>query len=255
MKPIKQAVCWGCFYRDTMKPEEYVKVVKDTGFQAIDFAPEEHYPLIKDAGLEISLAIGHGTLRDGMNKRENHDRIEEELLKSLETAEKFGIRNLCCFSGDRHFAIDDLVGTEICAEIMARVAPVAEAKGVNLTMELLSSRDSHPGYMCDRTGWGVHMCKMSRSPRVKLLYDIFHMQSMEGDHIRTIRANISWISHFHTAGHPGRRDLDDQQEIYYPAIARAVAELDFDGFVAHEYSPKGDPIGSMKAAYRTWLVE
>jgi len=172
MGQIRQAVCWGCFYRDNMKPEEYVQEVKATGYVAIDFAPEQHYQMIRDAGLELSLAAGHQSLRDGMNKPENHGRIEDELLQSLETAQCFGIHNLCCFSGDRYFAIDDLRGTEICAEIMAKVAPVAEAQGVNLTMELLNSRVSHPGYMCDRTAWGVHMCKMVNSPRVKLLYDI-----------------------------------------------------------------------------------
>ena len=137
---------------------------------------------------------------------------------------------------------------------MSRIAPYAEEKGVTLTMELLNSRVSHPGYQCDHTEWGVHMCKLVGSPRVKLLYDIFHMQIMEGDLIRTIQNNIQYIAHFHTAGNPGRNDLDDQQEIYYPAIARAVAALDYDGFVTHEFGPKGDNVAAVEQAFAAWTV-
>jgi hydroxypyruvate isomerase len=255
MKPIKQAICWGVICQGSVTPEQAVQEAKAIGFQAFDFAPEEHWAMIREAGLELSLIGGHQSLRDGMNKRENHDRIYRELKANIEKAAQWGIHNLCCFSGDRYFGVSDLVGAELCAEVMAKAAPVAQTHGVTLVMELLNSRVDHLGYMCDRTEWAVHMCKLVNSPRVKLLYDIYHMQIMEGDLIRTIRDNLQWFAHFHTAGNPGRRDMDETQEIYYPAVARAVAELEYGGFVAHEFGPKGDPIAAAKAAYAAWLVQ
>ncbi len=254
MKPIKQGIVWGILCQRDITPDKAVKLAKEIGLQAFDFAPEEEWGRIKDAGLELSLVIGHQSLTDGMNKRENHSRIIDELSANIEKAAQWGIHNLCCFSGNRYFGISDLVGTEICAECMSQVAPLAEEKGVTLVMELLNSRVSHPGYQCDHTEWGVHMCKLVNSPRVRLLYDIFHMQIMEGDLIRTIQDNIQWIAHFHTAGNPGRQNLDDQQEIYYPAIARAVAELDYEGFVVHEFSPKGDNVEAIRQAVAAWTV-
>jgi len=254
VKPIKQGIVWGILCQQDVTPEKAVVLAKEIGIQAFDFAPEEEWPRIKDAGLELSLIIGHNSLRDGMNKPENHDRIVDELSVNLETAAKFGIHNLCCFSGDRYFNLSEIAGAEHCAECMKRVAPLAEAKGVNLTMELLNSRVDHPGYQCDRTEWAVHMCKLVNSPRVKLLYDIYHMQIMEGDLIRTIQDNIATITHFHTAGYPGRRDLDDQQEIYYPAIARAIQALDYEGFVTHEFGPKGDNVAAIRQAVAAWDV-
>ena len=127
----------------------------------------------------------------------------------------------------------------------------AEKAGVNLNVELLNSKVDHAGYQCDRTSWGVAMCRKAASPRVKLLYDIYHMQIMEGDVIRTIRENIQWIGHFHTAGNPERRDLDDSQELNYRGICRAIAGTGFDGFVAHEFTPRGDPIEALREAFQT----
>ncbi|MEI6502569.1 MAG: TIM barrel protein [Armatimonadota bacterium] len=254
MKPIKQGICWGIICRGDITPERAIVEAKRIGIQAFDFAPAEEWQRIKDAGLELSLVVGHASLRDGLNKRENHDRIFDELMANIDNAAKFGIHNLCCLSGDRYFNLSELAGVEICAEILARVAPFAEEKGVMLTTELLNSRVDHPGYQCDSTEWGVHLCKLVDSPNVKLLYDIYHMQIMEGDLIRTIRNNIGYIAHFHTAGNPGRNDLDDQQEIYYPAIARAIAALDYDGFVTHEFGPKGDNLAAIQQAYEAWNV-
>jgi hydroxypyruvate isomerase len=254
MKPIKQSACWGCFCRGGVTPEQLIAAAKRIGCASIEMGPHDQFQAIRDAGLEIAIFGAHKSLTDGLNKRENHARIEDEILASLELAEKFQVPSVLCLSGNRYPGVDDLVGAEICAEILAKVAPAAEAKGITMCMELLNSRVNHPLYMCDSTEWGVHVCKMVNSPRVKLLYDIYHMQIMEGDLIRTIRDNIQWIGHFHTAGNPGRNDMDENQEIYYPAIARTVAELDYDGFVGHEFGPKGEPLAALQAAYDTWNV-
>ncbi|MFQ6097700.1 MAG: hydroxypyruvate isomerase family protein [Armatimonadota bacterium] len=163
------------------------------------------------------------------------------------------IPSLICFSGNRE-GLDDLQGLRNCAACLKRVAGYAEDKGVTLCTELLNSKVNHPDYQCDHTAWGVVLCELVGSPNVKLLYDIYHMQIMEGDIIRTIQNNIEHIGHFHTAGNPGRHDMDDEQELYYPAIARAIANLDYDGFVGHEFSPKGDKMQAMKAAYEVWNV-
>jgi len=135
------------------------------------------------------------------------------------------------------------------------VTKAAEQKGVNLCVELLNSKVDHPGYQCDTSAYGVELCKRVGSPRVKLLFDIYHMQIMEGDLIRNIRDYHDDIGHFHTAGNPGRRDMDETQEIYYPAVMRAIAETGYDLYVGHEFNPKGDPIEALKAAYRTCNVE
>ncbi|MFB3040937.1 MAG: TIM barrel protein, partial [Candidatus Poribacteria bacterium] len=145
--------------------------------------------------------------------------------------------------------VSDEEGIDITAEGLSRVAKAAEEKGINLCVELLNSKVDHAGYQCDLTTWGVEVCKRVDSPRVKLLYDIYHMQIMEGDLIRTVKENINYIGHFHTAGNPGRNDLDDEQEIYYPAVIQAIAETDYDLYVGHEFIPKGDPIDGLRAAF------
>jgi hydroxypyruvate isomerase len=147
-----------------------------------------------------------------------------------------------------------LDGAENTAECLAGAAPAAEAAGITICMELLNSKVNHPDYQCDTTPWGVHVCKMVDSPAVKLLYDIYHMQIMEGDLIRTINDNIEYIGHFHTAGNPGRNDMDEENEIYYPPIMRAIAKTDFAGYVGHEFIPKGDPVEAARQAYELCKV-
>jgi hydroxypyruvate isomerase len=254
MKPIKQSGCWGCFCRDDLTPEKLIAEAKRIGYASLEMGPQEYFGAIKDAGLDIAILVGHASLGDGMNKRENSARIEDEMLAAMETALKYEIPSLLCLSGNRYDRVSDIEGAEICAEILGKLAKPAEEKGINICMELLNSRVDHPFYMCDSTEWGVLVCKLVNSPRVKLLYDIYHMQIMEGDLIRTIRDNIQWIGHFHTAGNPGRRDMDDTQEIYYPAVARAIAEADYDGYVGHEFLPKAASAPAMQAAYDTWNV-
>jgi hydroxypyruvate isomerase len=253
MNRIKQSVCWWCFARGNLKPERLVKEAAAIGFDSVEMGPQEYWDLIQEHGMKVAIIGGHGTLTDGLNRRENHDRIEQELLKNIEVAAQRGIPSLICFSGNRKGLSDD-EGADITAAGLSRVAKAAEEKGINLCLELLNSKVDHPDYQCDRTKWGVEVCKRVNSPRVKLLYDIYHMQIMEGDLIRTIRENIQFIGHFHTAGNPGRRDLDDMQEIYYPAVMRAIAETDYAGYVGHEFVPKGDPIAALKQAFETCRV-
>ncbi|HMO57761.1 MAG TPA: TIM barrel protein [Roseiflexaceae bacterium] len=248
MARIKQSVAWWCFVRGDMTPERLVRTAAEIGYQGIDLAPPEYWPLIREHGLTIAAANGHQSISDGLNRREHHDRIEQELLANIRLAEQWRIANLICFSGDRN-GLDDATGLEICAEGLRRVAPAAEAAGVNLSVELLNSKVDHPDYQCDHTDWGVQLVKLVDSPRVALLYDIYHMQIMEGDIIRTIKADHRHFCHYHTAGNPGRHELDDQQELWYPPIMRAIAATGYDGFVAQEFIPRGDPVAALQQAY------
>ena len=238
----------GCFAREGVTPEEAIRKAAEIGYRSVEMLPREHWDLVKELGMDIAIFNGHKSLPDGLNKTENHDRIEEELLANIDLAARYGIRGLICFSGNRDGKSDD-EGRDNCIEGLRRVTAAAEEKGVNLCMELLNSKVNHKGYQCDRTPWGVSMCEGVGSPRVKLLYDIYHMQIMEGDLIRTIQDNIAHIGHFHTAGNPGRNDLDENQEIHYPAVMRAIAGTGYDGFVGHEFSPKGDPLAALQVAY------
>ncbi|MBC8230543.1 TIM barrel protein [bacterium] len=249
MNRINQSVCFGNFLRDGITPERLISEAAKIGFASVEMLPEEHWPLVKEHGMRIAIIGGHGTLTNGLNKRENHDRIEQELLAKIELAAENDIPGLICFSGNREGLPDD-EGIEITAEGLSRVTKVAEEKEVNLCIELLNSKVNHPDYQCDYTVWGVEVCKRVNSPRVKLLYDIYHMQIMEGDLIRTITENIEYIGHFHTAGNPGRRDMDEEQEIYYPAVMHAIAATGYDLYVGHEFRPKGDPIEALQTTFK-----
>ncbi len=250
---IKQSVCWWCFVRGDMKPEKLIKEAAAIGFASIEMGPQQYWDTIREHGMKIAIIVGHGTLTDGLNRKENHKRIEEELLRNIELAAKYEIPSLIVFSGNRR-GISDEEGIENTVEGLLRVVKAAEEKGINLCLELLNSKYDHRDYQCDRTWWGVEVCKRVNSPRVKLLYDIYHMQIMEGDLINTIRRNINFIGHFHTAGVPGRRDLDDEQEINYRAVMRAIAATNYDGYVGHEFIPKGDPIQALKHAFEVCNV-
>jgi hydroxypyruvate isomerase len=245
---IKQSLCWWCFARST-KPEQIVKEAVALGIGGIEIAPREHWQMITDAGLRLIGTGGHGTFADGLNRRENHARIEDELRASIELAAQYGIRNLICFSGNRK-GLSDREGIENTAEGLLRVAKLAEQKGVMLVIELLNSKVDHGDYQGDHTAWGVEVCKKVNSPAVKLLYDVYHMQIMEGDIIRTIQQNIDYIGHFHIAGNPGRSNVDDTQEINYRGVIRAIAGTSYDGYVGHEYVPQGDAMQVLRDTFR-----
>jgi hydroxypyruvate isomerase len=225
-----------------------IKEAAKIGYKSVEMPDKKYWDLVRDEGMIIATIIGHGSLTDGLNKPSNHDRIEEELLKNIDVAVENEIPGLICFSGNRNGLPDD-EGIEIVAEGLKRVAKTAEEKGVNLCLELLNSKVNHPDYQCDHTSWGAEVCKRVDSPAVGLLYDIYHMQIMEGDLIRTITDNIQYINHFHTAGNPGRHDLDEDQEIYYPAVMRAIANTDYDLYVGQEFVPKGDPVAALRSAF------
>jgi len=253
--PISQSAAWWCFVRNGLAPEAFVRAAADIGFPALDLVPEAYWQLVTDHGLALSAVAGHDSITAGLNRRDQHERIERELVARIASAVKWRIPNLLCFSGSRAGVSDDK-GAEIAAEALRRIAPVAEAAGVTLILELLNSKVDHLDYQADHTAWGIKVRELVASPRVKLLYDIYHMQIMEGDVIRTIGSAHAHIGHYHTAGNPGRADLDLEQEINYPAVLRAIAKTGYTGYIAHEFLPKADPIQALSAVFydcRRWL--
>jgi hydroxypyruvate isomerase len=233
---------------------DLVATAAEIGYAAIELWSrpdefEEVVELAKRNKLVVASMSGHGSLGDGLNKRSNHDRIEAELRESIDIAAKHGIPGLICFSGNIQPHQSEIEAIAAVADGLARIAPYAEEKGINLNVELLNSKIDHPGYQCDHVLWGAAVCERVNSPRVKLLYDIYHMQIMEGDLIRNIRAHAKWIGHYHTAGVPGRRDLDDSQEINYPAVCKAIAQTGYELYVGHEFRPKGDPIAALHETF------
>jgi len=248
MAPIKQSIAWWCFIPAKMTPEALLKTAADIGYTGIDLVDQEYWQMVKDHGLQIASIRGHEALTDGLNRRENGARIEKELRANIALAAQWGSPALVCFSGNRN-GVDDKTGAEITAENLRRVAKVAEDAGVTLVLELLNSKVDHPDYQCDKTPWGVQVCQMVDSPRVKLLYDIYHMQIMEGDIIRTIQDNHAYFGHYHTAGNPGRNETDDSQDLHYPAIMRASVATGYTGYVAQEFIPNHDPAAAPKQAF------
>ena len=192
-------------------------------------------------GAEISLT-------EGFNHREYHNTLVKNYLKHIDLVANAGYQNLICFSGNRN-GMDDETGLQNAVEGLQKILPLAEKRGVVIQMELFNSKVDHPDYMCDNSAWGIELCKRLDSPNFKLLYDIYHMQISEGDIIRTIRDNHQYFGHYHTAGVPGRHEINETQELFYPAIMKAIVETGYKGFVAQEFIPTNvDPIRSLKKA-------
>jgi hydroxypyruvate isomerase len=259
---IRQSLCFPLFMPDGWSLDDLCGRAGEIGFAAIEFWAREqlddYEAVIETArshGLAIASMCGHASLPDGLNKPENHDRIEAELRDSIDLAAKHDIPGLICFSGNRNPGQSDHEGLIASARGLRRIAPYAEEKGVNLNVELLNSKVDHPGYQADHTDWGLALCEMVDSPRAKLLYDIYHMQIMEGDVIRTIRKAIDRIGHFHTAGNPGRHELDDAQELNYRGIMRAIAATGYDLYVGHELMPTGDKLDALQQAFTACDVD
>jgi len=252
MSKLRQGFSWWCYANRGVEPDALLAGAAKIGYEAVDLIGEELWPAVKDHGLAIAAVSAHGTIEDGLNRRENAARIERELLTSIDKAVEWKIPVLICFSGNRN-GLDDEAGLAVCAETLARVAPRAEEAGVVLAVELLNSKVDHKDYQCDHTAWGVRLCDKTGSPAVRLLYDIYHMQIMEGDIIRTIGEHHPYFAHYHTAGNPGRGPLDAHQEIYYPAIYDAIVATGYRGLISHEFVPKEgtNPLDSLAEAFAT----
>ena len=247
---IKQSLCLPMY--GSVKPEVLIPAVAKIGFAAIEFwGWDDSLRSVVDLAHKHKMAVASMSGPwIGLNDPANHDKAGQEIHRCIDIAVQQGIPNLICFSGDRRPGLTDADGIEFTAAGLKMVAPYAQQKGITLNLELLNSKVDHKGYQCDHTAWGVAVCEKVGSPAVKVLYDIYHMQIMEGDIIRTLRDNIEWIGHFHTAGNPGRNDIDDLQELNYTGICRAIAATPFGGYVAHEFAPKGDAIEALRSAFK-----
>ncbi len=248
MNHIKQAISWWCFAQGGMTIESMVHLATAIGYEAIELVEQEHWQVIKDHGLAIATLKGQSSIEEGFNRREHHDHLEREVRANIAVAAQWGIPNVIVFSGNRA-GLDDKTGAEITAQGLQRLARSAEDEGVTLILELLNSKVDHPDYQADKTAWGVEVCQMVDSPAVKLLYDIYHMQVMEGDIIRTIREHHAYFGHYHTAGNPGRHELDERQELQYKPIVQAIAATGYTGYLGQEFIPTEDPQVALKQAF------
>jgi hydroxypyruvate isomerase len=243
---IKQSVSRWCYKQIAL--DDLCAYAAQIGLKGIDLLNPEEYEIPGRHGLVCSMAYaGGGEIPSAMNRAENHARIEEGFRKYIPLAAKAGVPNVITFSGNRAGMSDD-EGAKNTIAGLNRVKKIAEDHGVTICMELLNSKVDHKDYMCDHTAWGVQVVQAVNSPSVKLLYDIYHMQIMEGDMVRTIQQNIQWLGHFHTGGVPGRHELDGTQEVQWDGVMRGIAAANFHGYVAHEFVPTRDPLTSLRQA-------
>src|SRR6266404_1821032 len=242
---VNHSVCKWCYPKIPL--EEFCQSAKGMGLQSVELVEVKDFPTLKQYGLTCAMVTGvPGGITSGWNRVENHDKIVAFFEETIPTAANFGAPNVICFSGNRA-GMDDAKGLENCALGLKRITPIAEKHKVTVCMELLNSKRTHKDYMCDHTAWGIELVKRVGSERFKLLYDIFHMQIMEGDMCDTIRENHQYFGHYHTGGVPGRGEIDESQEINYPAVMKAIIETGFKGFVAQEFVPKRpDALASLK---------
>ncbi|MGA8111309.1 MAG: TIM barrel protein [Acidobacteriaceae bacterium] len=243
---IHQSVCRWCYKQISV--DQLCEWAVQLGLKGVDLLEIDEWDIPRRYGLICTMGYaGGGTIPDALNRIENHAAIEAAFRKNLPLAAKAGVPNVITFSGYRH-GMSDEDGARNTIAGLNRLKPIAEDNGVTICLELLNSKVNHPDYMADHTAWGAHVMREVNSSRVKLLYDIYHMQIMEGDLIDTIRANIDVIAHFHTGGVPGRHEIGPTQEIQYAAVMQAIAAANFQGYVAHEFLPTGDPFTSLRQA-------
>ncbi len=256
MSRIHHSVCRWC-YQD-IPLVDLCLAVRDIGISSIELVMPADMPLLESHGLTcamISFPVGEtpdgtkvGGIEKAFNRLEHHDTLVAIYEPHLKAAAAAGAKNVIVFSGNRE-GQTDLKGRENCAIGLRRLLPLAEKLGLTLVMELLNSKIDHPDYQCDHSAWGIALCEMLESPNFGLLFDIYHMQIMEGDIIRSIRENHRFFTHYHTGGCPGRNEIDASQELYYPAIMRAIADTGYQGFVGQEFIPmSAAPIASLRAA-------
>jgi hydroxypyruvate isomerase len=249
---IKQSVCRWCYSKISL--DDLCQAAQRIGLKGIDLVDHTDWPTVQKYGLVPSMTPGAGNIPDCWNRLDNHEKLVQQMQENIPRAAAAGVPNVITFSGNRK-GMPDGEGLANCVTGLNRVKKLAEEKGVTINLELLNSKVNHKDYMADHTAWGVELMKRVDSPRVKLLYDIYHMQIMEGDIIRTIRDNFAYLGHFHTGGNPGRHELDDTQELNWRAIATAIADLGYQGYFAHEFIPiSKEPLVSLEQAYKTCKV-
>lgn len=247
---LKQSVSYWPYSKIPLA--EFAREAKRMGLVAIDLLQPEEWPVVRDAGLVCSMGYPskrRDFLTRGFNDPANHDLLVDELTQTIPLAAAAGVPNVITMFGNRRGRADD-EGADNCIKGLSRVKAVAEKHNVTVCVELLNSKVDHKDYMGDHTAFGAKVIAGVGSPRVKLLYDIYHMQIMEGDVVRTIRENLRHIAHFHTGGVPGRHEIDDGQELNYRAVCTAIANAGFTGYVAHEFVPSRDPLTSLREAVR-----
>ena len=243
---IRQAVSRWCYKNIPL--DELCAYAAEIGLKGVDLLNPEEFAVPARYGLVCSMGYAQGgEIGSAMNRLENHARIEEGFRKYIPLAAKAGVPNVITFSGNRA-GMSDEDGARNTIAGLNRVKKIAEDHGVTICMELLNSKVDHHDYMCDHTAWGVQVVQAVNSPRVKLLFDIYHMQIMEGDLVRTIQKNVDWIAHFHTGGVPGRHELDGSQEVQWDGVMRGISATNFRGYVAHEFVPSRDPLTSLRQA-------
>ena len=243
---IHQSVCQWCYPKIPL--DQLAEYAAKIGLRGVDLLKPEEYEIPRRYGLICTMGYaGGGDIGKALNRVENHAAIEQAFRTNIPQAAKARVPNVITFSGNRG-GMSDEEGARNTIAGLNRVKKIAEDQGVTICLELLNSKVNHPDYMCDHTAWGVRVMQEVNSPNVKLLYDIYHMQIMEGDLIDTIRQNIKWIGHFHTGGVPGRHELDDTQEVQWDGVMRGIADAGFKGYVAHEFVPAADPLVSLKKA-------
>ena len=251
---FEQAVSWWCFERDDIDELDLITTIKAIGYPAVELMPIEKFQLAVDHGLKIVSHSLHQPLEQGVSQPKYWDDIKRQSDENLELAVKWNIPNMIVFSGNRE-GLDDETGAENCIKHLDILAKDAESAGVMLILELLNSKVDHPDYQCDKTEWGVKVVSAVNSPHVRLLYDIYHMQVMEGDVIQTIRNNHQWFAHYHTAGVPGRNEIDETQELNYHPICQAIVATGYSGYLGQEFIPTRDWKTSLKQAYEICNVE
>ncbi len=245
---FQHSVSWWCIARPERDPEDMLRTVKDIGYTALELVPVEQFPLARDHGLTIATHQLHVPLEQGISHDKYWEDIKRQAEASFKLAQDWGIPNLIAFSGNRE-GLDDKRGAENAIKHLEQLARDAASAGVMLLLELLNSKVNHPDYQCDRTAWGVEVVSAVNSSNARLLYDIYHMQVMEGDIIATIREHHHWFAHYHTAGVPGRNEIDASQELNYRPICQAIADTGFGGYLGQEFLPLGDWKAALREAY------
>jgi hydroxypyruvate isomerase len=257
---MKQSFCLPCFRTQGQSLQDIFSEAASIGYAATELwrpsfdssdpeSLENIWEAARTAGLQVSSFTGHDSIDHGLNDPTEWDRIESELERSLRVAAKLNIPGVICFAGTRRPGVSDAYGLALFTKGARRIVKLAEECAVNLNLEVLNSRIDHPNYMADTVDWAIAACEAVNSPRMKLLFDIYHVQIMEGDLVRGLRRAFPYIGHVHSAGNPGRHELDGFQEINYRVLASELVRLDYQGYLGHEFFARDDPMTSLRAAF------